>query len=269
MWGGVDQADTWRKKRRDIRMWMHDPDVDKKKLGPRLFRACMGRAAELVKALDDETMTSEDGAQQILKYFDKLYSSVMAIQKDEDFDRALYNDFRMNDEDPVAFVTRKQIEFKRYELSAGASLPVGAKGKVFMRQARLSREQSSKVSTCSAGVRDDDAVVKALLRLDTDVDAIAMLTGQSVGSKNLWVGESDMRHIGGDYDKMYHFPAEVPQQYFEELAYADQEELNLYAEEHDIGPDIDEEDQVCIEPEDLRQQFDEEALQSNFSQFEK
>lgn len=46
---GVDLAHTWRKKRGDISMWMLDSDVEQEKLGPRLFRACIGRAAEFVR----------------------------------------------------------------------------------------------------------------------------------------------------------------------------------------------------------------------------
>lgn len=91
------------------------------------------------------------------------------------------------------------MEFKRYELSGGASLPVGARGKVFMRQARLSKEQSSKVTTWLAGEGDEDAVVKALLRLDTNADESAMLVGQSAGSKNLWVDEYDLQGEDIDY----------------------------------------------------------------------
>eukprot|EP00971_Amphidinium_carterae_P352950 6492779-Amphidinium_carterae.6 len=110
-----------------------------------------------------------------------------------DFEQTLFAGHRRHDESFLQFLSRKQLEFTRYEatLTLCGELPSHLRGKLLLRQAHLSTAQSQRILQWLAGSREEIVVRQALSKLDTDVDLTNVMTGQIAAPKSLWEAEAD------------------------------------------------------------------------------
>ena len=196
--------------------------------GVRFFRALTGKARLLAETIADEDLRKDDGVSRIIAHFDHLYAGPLQVASERDFEVAVFSGHRKADEDMTAFVSRKEIEFTRYESQLHTQLPNALRGRLLLKQASLNEKQGTRVTTLLDGNRSEETVRAALCRLDTDLDVMSYATGH-------------------------------PE--FTELQ-------TFYEEDNDVGFDSDDPDQVWIYDADLGlQEFDEETLEQQFASF--
>ena len=182
VWDGEDPSHRWRTMRRDIVLWDDDSDLPTRKRGVRLLRALTGKARLLAETITDEDLRKDDGVSPIIAHFDQLYAGPLQAASERDFEVAVFSGHRKADEDMTAFVSRKQIEFTRYESQLGTQLPNALRGRLLLKQASLNEKQGTRVTTLLDGNRSEEAVRAALCRLDTDLDVMSYATGHTLSS---------------------------------------------------------------------------------------
>eukprot|EP00971_Amphidinium_carterae_P336930 6473518-Amphidinium_carterae.1 len=89
-WDGESPELRWRSTRRSLVLWSEDTEVPKAKQGLRLYRSLQGKAATMAELIEDTSIRGEKGFQNILDFFDNMYTQHMRLAYDQDFDRALY-----------------------------------------------------------------------------------------------------------------------------------------------------------------------------------
>ena len=262
VWDGEDPSRRWRAMRRDILLWDDDVELPARKRGVRLFRALTGKARLLAETIADEDLRQDDGVSRIIAHFDKLYAGPLQVASERDFEVAVFSGHRKADEDMTAFVSRKQIEFTRYEAQLGTQLPNALRGRLLLKQASLNEKQGTRVTTLLDGNRSEEAVRAALCRLDTDLDVMSYATGHTLTSdkKTLYASAPE----DSSTSSRSPWPTEEQREMDPELT----ELLTFYEEENDVGFDSDDPDQVWIYDADLGlQEFDEETLEQQFASF--
>ena len=262
VWDGEDPSRRWRAMRRDILLWDDDVELPARKRGVRLFRALTGKARLLAETIADEDLRQDDGVSRIIAHFDNLYAGPLQVASERDFEVAVFSGHRKADEDMTAFVSRKQIEFTRYESQLGIQLPNALRGRLLLKQASLNEKQGTRVTTLLDGNRSEEAVRAALCRLDTDLDVMSYATGHTLTSdkKTLYASAPE------DSSTSSRSPWSTEEQGEMDPELTDL--LTFYEEENDVGFDSDDPDQVWIYDTDLGlQEFDEETLEQQFASF--
>eukprot|EP00971_Amphidinium_carterae_P347303 6489236-Amphidinium_carterae.1 len=250
IWDGVSPETRWRLVRREIKMWAADTDTPVNRQGVRVWRQLQGRAKELAESLPDATLMSSSGLSELLQHFDTLYHGALQLTAEVDFERALFAGHRQSDESFLQFISRKQLEFSRYEstLTYGEELPTHLRGKLLLRQARLSTTQSQRVLQWLAGSRDEQTVRSALTKLDTDVDLTNAMSGQAMVPKSMWEWPAEME------DEQF-----TSASYVENVSAEDLVLVEFYNEQNDVGLDSEDESWLWIHAED-EGELDEEEL---------
>eukprot|EP00971_Amphidinium_carterae_P186643 3704967-Amphidinium_carterae.1 len=174
---------------------------------------------------------------------------------------------------------RKMVEFQKYESSLGERLPSALKGKLLLRPARLSSQNSQKLGIWLNGSRTEADVKAALARLDTESDLLML---QHHGSTELT--GSKMQLAQYDWEE-FEVPAidageiEFPEatggtwlQSHSDAYWYDNNSLSgldsYYMDEaYDVGLDSDDEQCVWVFAQDLDAEFDEETLEEQFASF--
>eukprot|EP00971_Amphidinium_carterae_P087375 1728697-Amphidinium_carterae.1 len=132
----------------------------------------------------------------------------------------------------LAFLNRKDVEIKAYEVQAGGALPTHLIARVLLRHARLSPAQVAKVQMWLAGSKELRDVRSALIRLDSDAD---LLPGMTSTSKSLWQDTMSEDWAWTEsweqesQNKDVDVYAEIPEDETSAM------EANLYGEENDVG----------------------------------
>eukprot|EP00971_Amphidinium_carterae_P347991 6490260-Amphidinium_carterae.2 len=232
VWDGQDPANRWRVCRRAIKLWQEDCELEDHKKGVRLWRSLTGVAARLAEPITDEQLRSAQGVQVILDHFDSLYAGYTEQVKETLHDKALWTGQRESEENMLAFLNRKDVEIKAYEVQAGGVLPTHLIARVLLRHARLSPAQVAKVQMWLAGSKELHDVRSALIRLDSDAD---LLPGMTNTSKSLWqdIVSEDWAWTESweqeSQNKDVDIYAEIPEDETSAM------EANLYGEENDVG----------------------------------
>ena len=267
IWGGEKVAHRWKRKRREILLWRDDqPEGVADRLGVRLFRGLVGKAADLAEPIPDSVIRSPDAVDRIIAHFDTLYRGFLDIADDKLFEQALYSGVRLNSEEMITYTSRKIVELTAYEKNAGATLPTNTRGKILLRQARISNSQASKVQIWLSGNRDEASVIQMLCRLDTDNEVVVTMASGPAG-KNLYEnGEMENYHeksatAGPNYASQNNSDEPL-------IAAEDDEELMaFYGDDSDAGIDSDDENYIWVFPEDVERSFDEKDLMMKLAQF--
>eukprot|EP00971_Amphidinium_carterae_P325956 6456534-Amphidinium_carterae.1 len=194
VWDGVEPELHWRAKKREIRLWQEDSDVARERQGVRLFRALQGKAKTMADVLPDDQIKGPLGVEQIIRFFDEQYASHIQLQHEREFEELFYTGARQSDETYAAFILRRQAEMARCETYAHGTLPTHAKGKLLLRQARLTQTQMQRVLTWLEGYRDHVTVGEALRKLDTEMELQTSAVGSGEHSaKSMWQEARRMR----------------------------------------------------------------------------
>eukprot|EP00971_Amphidinium_carterae_P341895 6480958-Amphidinium_carterae.1 len=246
-WTGENPG-QWRQVRRDVLLWAADTDLPPIKRGVRFFRQLGGRARLLADGLEDTRLMSTDGLQYVINHFDVIYKDTLEVEKELEGERALFQGQKTSEENFVAYIHRRLVEFARYESVLGEPLPAALKGKLLVRQARLTSSQAQQITTWLDGSRDMVSIQSALCRLDTDRDLLGVTTG---GSKNYFVEPDDDQDDCGDAG--------------DELG-----DLAEYYEDPqlDVGYDSEDENMLWIYAADLSAELEEADVEYQFSTFE-
>ena len=256
-------AHRWKRKRREILLWRDDqPEGKADRLGVRLFRGLVGKAADLAEPIPDSVIRSPDAVDRIIAHFDTLYRGFLDIADDKLFEQALYSGVRLNSEEMITYTSRKIVELTAYEKNAGATLPSNTRGKILLRQARMSNSQASKIHIGLAGNRDEASVIQMLCRPGTDNEVVVTMTGGPVG-KNLYEN--------GKAENYFEKSATAGSNYTSRndpdeplIAAEDDEELMaFYGDDTDVGIDSDDQNYIWMFPEDVGRSFDEKDLMMN------
>eukprot|EP00971_Amphidinium_carterae_P348257 6490405-Amphidinium_carterae.1 len=259
VWDGVSPETRWRLVRREITMWAADTETPANRQGVRVWRQLQGRAKELAEPLSDSTLMSSGGLLAVLTHFDTLYHGALQLTAEVDFEQALFAGHRRHDESFLQFLSRKQLEFTRYEatLTLGEELPSHLRGKLLLRQARLSTAQSQRILQWLAGSREETVVRQALAKLDTDVDLTNAMTGQAAAPKSMWEAEAESS-VKEEYAD--------PSVYVEVAPMEDLVLAEFYAVDHDVGLDSDDENWIWIHEGD-EGELDEDELCQQLATF--
>eukprot|EP00971_Amphidinium_carterae_P118289 2343602-Amphidinium_carterae.2 len=232
VWDGVDPASRWKQCRRAIKLWSEDCELEEHKKGVRLWRSLTGVAAKLAEPITDDQLRSVQGVEVILNHFDALYAGYTEQVKETLHDKALWTGQRGTDENMLAFLNRKDVEFKAYATQAGGVLPDHLLACVLLKHARLSPAQVSKVQMWLAGSKELSEVRRALIRLDSDADLLPGLT--SATAKTLWQEGEETWHEdwGFSVDSEWTHDSEV----YAEMSDMDVSScVELYGEDNDVG----------------------------------
>eukprot|EP00971_Amphidinium_carterae_P336232 6472477-Amphidinium_carterae.2 len=261
VWDGNEPELYWRAKKREIRLWQEDTDVTRERQGIRLFRALQGKAKQLADVLPDTSIKGPLGVESIIHFFDQQYQSHLRLQQEKEFEELFYTGTRASDETFDAFVLRREAETARYEQYAQGALPTHTKGKLLLRQSRLTQAQMSRVLTWLEGFRDHVSVSEALAKLDTEMEMQTMAGGDHT-SKSMW-------QYPEDQDFLQFAQTEVDGEWSTDWWYDedDEELVVLYGESNDVGYASDGENEVWIHPWDLENEFEAESLQMNLASF--
>ena len=267
IWDGENVAHRWKRKRREILLWRDDqPEGIADRLGVCLFRGLVGKAADLAEPIPDSVIRSPDAVDKIIAHFDTLYRGFLDMADDKLFEQALYSGVRLNPEEMITYTSRKIVEFTAYEKNAGATLPTNTRGKILLRQARMSNSQASKVQIWLAGNRDEASVIQMLCRLDTDNEVVVTMTNGPAGKKLYENGETEnylekLTTAGPNYASQNSSDEPL-------IAVEDDEKLMaFYEDDNDVGIDSDDENYIWVFPEDVERSFDEKDLMMNLAQF--
>eukprot|EP00971_Amphidinium_carterae_P093862 1857259-Amphidinium_carterae.1 len=251
-WSG-DQPGQWGQVRRDLLLWSADTDLVASKRGVRFFRQLSGRARLLADGLEDRRLMASDGLQYIIDHFDGIYKDTLEVEKELEGEKALFQGQKQSDENFVSYVHRRLVEYARYEAVLGEPLPTALKGKLLVRQAKLTASQAQQVTTWLDGHRDMASIQAALCRLDSDRDLLGVTIG---GSKSYFEGED----------------LATPAAYYEDEAVDPDERDDLaefYLDAHlDVGYDSSDEEQIWIYATDLEAEHEEADINSQFSTFQ-
>eukprot|EP00971_Amphidinium_carterae_P122615 2427689-Amphidinium_carterae.2 len=264
IWDGVDPEVYWRSKRREIRLWQEDSDLAKDRQGVRLFRALQGKAKVMADVLTDAQIRGPHGVEQIIAFFDQQYESHLRLQHEREFDELFFTGTRQNEETFAAYILRRTADMQRYETYALGTLPTHMKGKVMLKQARLSQAQLSRVLTWLDGYRDHISVSEALRKLDAEMELQSSASGAEHTGKSLWQGSEEMEYAQIDAGEW-----EGAEYWQSEYWWDDQEDpelMILYGEANDAGYASDC-DEVWVYPWDLYEELDGEALELNLASF--
>eukprot|EP00971_Amphidinium_carterae_P350968 6491833-Amphidinium_carterae.1 len=174
---------------------------------------------------------------------------------------------------------RKMVEFQKYESSLGERLPSALKGKLLLRQARLSNQNSQKLGIWLNGSRTEADVKAALARLDTESDLLMLQhhgAADAPGSKTQlaqfdWEDHEVPAH-GVDEIVVPEGTSGIWLQSPSDAYWYDYNSLSgldyYYMDEaYDVGLDSDDEQCVWVFAQDLDTEFDEETLEEQFASF--
>eukprot|EP00971_Amphidinium_carterae_P331700 6465443-Amphidinium_carterae.1 len=250
-WSGEDPL-RWRQTRRDLLLWAADTETPASKQGTRFFRALSGRARQLCDGLEDQMIMAPDGLMYIVRHLDALYQGPLAIAKELEGERALFSGHRTGDENMVAYVARRQVEFSRYEAALGERLPEALKTKLIVKQAKLSTQQGHLLSTWTNGSRELSVVHAALCRLDTERELLGLSMGIQTGK-----------------DMFEHEGEEQPEVFLQRTTGEEADELlQLYEDpSHDVGEDSECEEYIWIYGSDMNFELDETMIDQQFANF--
>eukprot|EP00971_Amphidinium_carterae_P137603 2727329-Amphidinium_carterae.1 len=259
-WDGESPELRWRATRRALVLWSEDTEVPKARQGLRFYRSLQGKAATMAELMEDNTIRGDTGFQNILTFFDNMYTHHLRMAYDQDFDKALYSGARAAQESCLQYAIRKRTEMTNFELHHE---PIGEmiKGKVLLRHARLDNAQLQRVHTWIKSDRTFTTVFEALVKLDTELDSA------SSAPKAYWTDEpEEQREEDYPWDAEATWGADTWWQHADEdwCYYAAEE---LYGEKNDEGEDSESENIFWMHPETLAQPLDEYTLDQTFATF--
>eukprot|EP00971_Amphidinium_carterae_P126926 2514750-Amphidinium_carterae.1 len=194
---------------------------------------------------------AQDGLQYIIDHFDGIYKETLEVEKELEGEKALFHGQKQSDENFISYVHRRLVEYARYESVFGEPLPTAVKGKLLVRQAKLTQSQAQQVTTWLDGSRDMQSIQAALCRLDTDRDLLGATAGGA---------------------KSYFEEAEDPAAFYKDDSweYAEGDELAEYYVDSslDVGYDSSDEEMIWVFATDLNAEYAEEDIERQFSTFQ-
>ena len=164
-WDGSDPGVELANYEKNVKLWLFESELEKKKQGVRLLRNLTGVARQVADTMEFDEVATEQGVDNLLKALKKHCQPHLEVSLPRAFERAVYGAPRGHRESMHEYIIRMGKNFHLLE-KEGLKLPDVATGYVTYRQASLTEGQELKFSTWSQGAYDLPTVVASLRKLE-------------------------------------------------------------------------------------------------------